>query len=78
VIPPASTGNDNNNRIAVNNIDQTNNGNRDKIIPPERIFIIVVIKLIAPNIEEIPAICKDKIPKSTAAPEWAKAPDNGG
>jgi hypothetical protein len=33
------------------------------------IFIIVVIKLTAPKIEEIPAKCKLKIAKSTLAPE---------
>jgi hypothetical protein len=32
------------------------------------IFIIVEIKLIAPKIDEIPAICKEKIEKSTAEP----------
>jgi hypothetical protein len=30
--------------------------------------MIVVIKLIAPKIDEIPAICKEKIVKSTAIP----------
>lgn len=28
--------------------------------------------------EEIPAMCKEKIAMSTAAPEWAIAPDKGG
>jgi len=32
-------------------------------------FNIVVIKFIAPNIDEIPAKCKLKIAKSTEAPE---------
>jgi hypothetical protein len=32
-------------------------------------FIIVTIKLIAPRIEETPAICKLKMAKSTEAPE---------
>jgi len=78
VIPPANTGRDNNNKIAVNKIDQTNNGNLDIVIPPQRIFTIVQIKFIAPKIEDIPATCKDKIDKSTAAPECANAPDSGG
>jgi hypothetical protein len=39
---------------------------------------MVTIKFIAPAIEEIPAICKLKIAKSTAGPEWLIAPDNGG
>jgi hypothetical protein len=33
--------------------------------------MIVVIKFIAPNKEETPAKCNEKIPKSTAPPEWA-------
>jgi hypothetical protein len=33
------------------------------------IFKIVVIKLIAPKIEDAPAICKLKIDKSTEYPE---------
>ena len=32
-------------------------------------FKTVAIKLIAPNKEEIPAKCKEKIAKSTEAPE---------
>jgi len=48
------------------------------LTPRALIFNIVVIKLIAPKIEEIPAICKLKIAKSTAGPEWADPPDNGG
>jgi len=39
---------------------------------------MVVMKLMAPKIEEIPAICKLKIAKSTAGPECAVLPDNGG
>ena len=31
---------------------------------------MVTIKLIAPNIEEAPAICKLKIAKSTDGPGW--------
>ena len=39
---------------------------------------IVVIKFIAPNIEEIPAKCKLKIAKSTEPPEWKAIDDKGG
>ena len=38
----------------------------------------VVIKLIAPNKEEIPAKCKLKMAKSTEPPECAIIPDKGG
>jgi hypothetical protein len=36
------------------------------------------MKFIAPNIEDIPAKCKLKIAKSTAPPECANIPLNGG
>jgi len=39
---------------------------------------IVTIKLIAPRMEDIPARCRLKIPKSTAGPECASIPLNGG
>lgn len=39
---------------------------------------VVHKKFIAPKIDAIPAACKLKIAKSTAPPECAKAPDNGG
>jgi len=38
------------------------------VIPGRRIFITVVIKLIAPKIEAAPDKCKLKIAKSTAGP----------
>ena len=50
VIAPANTGKDNNNNIAVTNIDHTNNGILSMANPGALIFIIVVIKFIAPNI----------------------------
>ena len=69
VIPPANTGKDNNNNIAVIKTAQTNRGNLCIVIPGALIFKIVVIKLEAPSIELIPAKCKLKIAKSTAPPE---------
>jgi hypothetical protein len=39
---------------------------------------MVTIKLMAPIIDEAPARCKLKIPKSTAGPEWASIPLRGG
>jgi len=78
VIAPASTGNDSNNKNAVISTDQTNKFNLAKIIPGALILIIVVIKLIAPMIEEAPAKCKLKIAKSTDGPACAIAPLNGG
>jgi hypothetical protein len=69
VIAPAKTGKDNNSRTAVINTDHTNKGNWCIPIPGALMFIIVVMKLIAPNIEDIPAKCKLNIAKSTAAEE---------
>ena len=41
-------------------------------------LIIVVIKLMAPRIEEIPARWSEKIVRSTEAPAWARLPASGG
>jgi len=59
VIAPARTGNDSNNKKAVIYTAQTNNGVRLADKPGARILVIVTIKLIAPNIDEIPAKCNE-------------------
>lgn len=41
-------------------------------------LIIVVMKLMAPKIEETPAKCKEKMVRSTEAPAWARLPAKGG
>ena len=41
-------------------------------------LIIVVMKLIAPRIDDTPARCREKIVRSTEAPAWAKFPAKGG
>lgn len=41
-------------------------------------LMIVVMKLIAPRIEETPAKCSEKIVRSTDAPACARLPANGG
>jgi len=71
VIAPAKTGKDSKSKKAVIKIDQTINGNLCMDKPGARIFKIVVIKVIAPKIEEAPAKCKLKIAKSTEGPECA-------
>lgn len=68
MIAPAKTGKDSNNKKTVIKIDQTNKLTRSIVIPGARILKIVVMKLIAPRIDDIPAKCKEKIAKSTAAP----------
>jgi hypothetical protein len=64
VIAPAKTGRDRRRRIEVINTDQTNKGIESKD-EKDLMFKIVVIKLIAPKMEEMPAKCKLKIAKST-------------
>ena len=64
--------------MAVMNIAQTNKGNLCKDIPFVLMFNVVLIKLIAPNKEDIPARCKLKIAKSTEPPECDWIPAKGG
>ena len=47
-------------------------------MPGALIFKIVVIKLIAPKIDEAPATCKLKIAKSMAGPGCPVFDDRGG
>lgn len=68
VIAPARTGSESNSKIAVIKTDQTNKGIRSIVNPIDRILIIVVIKLMAPRIDDAPARCKEKIAKSTEGP----------
>jgi len=66
VIAPARTGRESSSKMAVINTDQTNRGTISNFILVGRIFKIVVIKLIAPKIDEAPAKCKEKIVMSIA------------
>lgn len=75
---PANTGKDKSSRNAVISTDHTNKGNLSKVIPGALILKIVVIKFIAPIIEEAPAQCKLKIAMSTDPPECIWGPDRGG
>jgi hypothetical protein len=68
VIAPARTGNESNNKNAVMNTAQPNNGTLCAVIPGALMFTIVTMKLIAPRIEETPARCKLKIARSTEPP----------
>jgi hypothetical protein len=56
VIAPAKTGSERRRRIAVIRTDQGNIGIRSRSIPRTRRLRRVLIKLIAPKIDEIPAI----------------------
>ena len=73
---PASTGSDSNNRKAVTRTDQANSGILCRVMPGARMLKMVVMKLIEPRIEDAPAICIDRITKSTAGPGWPEV-DNG-
>lgn len=55
VIAPANTGKERRSRTVVIFTDQTNKGRRSNSIARQRMLITVVIKLIDPRIDEIPA-----------------------
>jgi len=78
VIAPANTGRDSSKRIVVSIMAQTNNGIRSSFIPFHRMFITVVIKLIAPKIDDAPARCREKMAMSTEGPAWAMFLAKGG
>jgi len=78
VIAPASTGKDNKRRTAVTKTDQIKRGMFSNLMKDLFILIIVLIKLMAPKIEETPAKCKLKIAKSTLKPEWNNIEERGG
>src|ERR1700743_2369474 len=76
VMAPASTGSDNNSRNTVTRIDQMNSGILCRVMPGARMLKIVVMKLMAPRIDEAPARCSERMAKSTAGPGWPEV-DNG-
>ena len=47
-------------------------------MPGARRLKMVVMKLIAPRIEEMPAMWSARIAMSTAGPGWAREPESGG
>lgn len=78
VMPAARTGRERRSRTAVIRTDQTNKRVWYWDMAGGFILIIVVIKLIAPRMEEIPARWNEEIVKSTEAPGWEKFPARGG
>jgi hypothetical protein len=52
---PAKTGRDRSRRMAVIITDQTNRGMESRFMDKGRMFRIVVMKLMAPRIEDAPA-----------------------
>lgn len=69
MIAPARTGKERSRSTAVISTDQTKRGMASKVKEEERIFKMVVIKLMAPKIEDTPARCNLKMAKSTEIPE---------
>lgn len=79
VIAPARTGRDVINKTEVTAKAQIIRGIRSRdnfLVVREQ--MMVVRKLIEPRIEEIPAMCSEKIAKSTEIPEWNLMSDRGG
>ena len=68
VMAPASTGSDSSSRNTVTRIDHTNSGILCSVMPGARMLKMVVMKLMAPRIEEAPAMCSEKIARSIAGP----------
>ena len=68
VMPPASTGSASSSRKAVISTDQANSGILCSVMPGARMLKIVVMKLMAPRIDEAPAMCSDRIARSMAGP----------
>jgi len=64
--------------MAVSSTDQENKGIKSSSIPNARKLLNVLIKFTAPNKEEAPARCNEKIAKSTEDPAWAKFKLRGG
>lgn len=77
-MPAARTGRDKSRRTAVIKTDQTNKGVWYCVVEEGFILIIVVMKLIAPRIDDTPARWREKIARSTDGPAWARFPARGG
>jgi hypothetical protein len=65
---PAKTGKASNRRMAVIKTDQTKSGVESMVNVEDRMLVMVVMKLIAPKMEEAPARCSLKMAKSMEAP----------
>ena len=76
VIAPARTGSDSSSRNTVTSSAHTNSGILCIVMPGARMLKMVVMKLIAPRIDEAPARCSDRMAKSTAGPGWPEV-DSG-
>jgi hypothetical protein len=78
VIAPASTGKASSSRKAVTRTDQANSGILCSVMPGARMLKMVVMKLMAPRIDDAPARWSDRITKSMAMPGEPTVEDIGG
>lgn len=78
MIAPARTGRDSSSSTTVITTAHTNSGIRSRRSPDHRILITVVIKLMAPRIDDAPAKCREKIARSTDGPACAMFLASGG
>lgn len=78
VIPAARTGRESRRRTAVIRTDHTNRGVWYCVMAGGFMLMIVVMKLIAPRMDEMPAKCNEKIVRSTEAPGCDMLPAKGG
>jgi len=69
VIAPAKTGKERSSKTAVIKTDHTKSGIESSCMEEDRMLAIVMMKLMAPRIEEAPAKCNLKIARSTEKPE---------
>lgn len=74
----ASTGSDSSRRMAVRKTDQTNRGQLYGDMWWGDMLMQVVMKLIAPRMEDAPAKCRAKMARSIDGPAWARFPERGG
>jgi len=78
VIAPASTGKERSKSTVVIKTAQANKGIASSTIPKARKLPRVLMKLMAPKMEDTPARCREKMAKSTAPPLWAIFLERGG
>ena len=76
-MPPARTGSESSSRNAVTRTAQANSGILCSVMPGARMLRMVVMKLIAPRIDDAPEMWMAKIARSTAGPGWPEVASGG-
>ncbi len=57
--------------------DQAKSGILCSVMPGARMLKMVVMKLMAPRIDEAPAMCSDRMARSMAGPGWPEVESGG-